>query len=128
MDGQRVSGVDKLHLTAGIPTMIMRGGRDPIIPATHAQRAVEALPGARLELFENSGHFPHCDEPVRFLTLLLDFLAATAPVPVTSSGRGHIQWPHPPPPGGTCVPVNANDSRPRARSVAGAISHVSYRR
>jgi pimeloyl-ACP methyl ester carboxylesterase len=79
MAGQRVSGVDKLHLAAEVPTMIVWGERDPIIPVAHARHAVAALPAARVELFENAGHFPHCDEPVRFTTLLLDFLATTAP-------------------------------------------------
>jgi pimeloyl-ACP methyl ester carboxylesterase len=79
MTGQRVSGVDKLHLTAGVPTMVVWGGRDPIIPSDHARVAIAALPDARLELFENAGHFPHCDEPVRFLDVLLDFLATTVP-------------------------------------------------
>jgi pimeloyl-ACP methyl ester carboxylesterase len=77
--GQRVSGVDKLHLTAEVPTMIVWGGRDPIIPAAHARQATAALPDARVEVFENAGHFPHCDEPVRFADLLLDFLAGTTP-------------------------------------------------
>jgi pimeloyl-ACP methyl ester carboxylesterase len=79
MAGQRVSGLDKLHLAAEVPTMIVWGERDPIIPVAHARHAVAALPGAQVELFENAGHFPHCDEPVRFTTLLLDFLATTAP-------------------------------------------------
>ncbi|HEY2833513.1 MAG TPA: alpha/beta hydrolase [Sporichthyaceae bacterium] len=82
--GQRVSGVDKLHLTAEVPTMIVWGGRDPIIPAAHARQATAALPDARVEVFENAGHFPHCDEPVRFADLLLDFLAGTTPAPYST--------------------------------------------
>jgi hypothetical protein len=37
------------------------------------------MPGSRFELFEQAGHFPHCDEPARFTDLLLTFLASTAP-------------------------------------------------
>jgi pimeloyl-ACP methyl ester carboxylesterase len=79
MAGQRVSGVDKLHLAAEVPTMIVWGERDPIIPVAHARQAVAALPDARVELFEKAGHFPHCEEPARFAALLLDFIATTAP-------------------------------------------------
>ncbi len=32
------------------------------------------MPGSRLEIFEQSRHFPHQDEPVRFTKVLLDFL------------------------------------------------------
>src|SRR5882757_1307196 len=77
--GQRVSGLDKLYLTAGVPTMAVWGGRDPIIPAAHGREAIAGLPDGRFELFELAGHFPHCDEPVRFADLLLDFLDSTRP-------------------------------------------------
>jgi pimeloyl-ACP methyl ester carboxylesterase len=79
MAGQRISGLDKLHLAHEIPTMIVWGGRDPIIPLEHAHHAAEALPNARLEIFELAGHFPHCDEPVRFTDLLMNFLGTTQP-------------------------------------------------
>src|SRR5882757_3135453 len=74
MAGQRLSGLDKLYLAADLPTMLIWGGRDPIIPVEHGRQALEVLPGARLEVFERSGHFPHCEEPARFVDLLLDFL------------------------------------------------------
>jgi pimeloyl-ACP methyl ester carboxylesterase len=79
MTGQRVSGLDKLYLAADVPTLLVWGGRDPIIPVEHGRQALEVLPGARLEVFERSGHFPHCEEPARFVDLLLDFLRTTAP-------------------------------------------------
>ncbi len=47
----------------------------------HAQAAHAALPGSVLEVFEQSRHFPHMDEPDRFARLLLQFLASTEPVP-----------------------------------------------
>jgi hypothetical protein len=37
------------------------------------------MPGSRLEVFEQSRHFPHQDEPARFAAVLLDFLATTEP-------------------------------------------------
>jgi pimeloyl-ACP methyl ester carboxylesterase len=83
MTGQRVSGLDKLYLSAGVPTMIVWGGRDAIIPAAHGSAAAAALPGSRFELFELAGHFPHCDEPGRFVDVLLNFLDTTTPATLT---------------------------------------------
>lgn len=79
MAGQRVSGLDKLYLSEGVPTLIVWGGRDAIIPASHGSEAAALLAGSRFELFEQAGHFPHCDEPGRFTDLLLDFLDTTTP-------------------------------------------------
>lgn len=79
MTGQRVSGLDKLYLCAGVPTLIVWGGRDAIIPAAHGVAAAAVLPGSRFELFEQAGHFPHCDEPARFTELLLNFIDTTTP-------------------------------------------------
>jgi pimeloyl-ACP methyl ester carboxylesterase len=77
--GQRVSGNDRLYLAESLPTLLVWGERDPIIPAAHGIAAHEAMPGSRLELFAGGGHFPHLDDPVRFVELLRDFVAGTAP-------------------------------------------------
>jgi pimeloyl-ACP methyl ester carboxylesterase len=86
--GQRVSGTERLYLTEGLPTMVVWGARDPVIPVGHARRAGTLIPHARLELFDRAGHFPHCDEPDRFAALLTEFCDATAPadLDVTSIG------------------------------------------
>jgi pimeloyl-ACP methyl ester carboxylesterase len=73
--GQRVSASDKLYLAEDIPTLIVWGARDSIIPLAHGRAAVAAIPGSRLELFEASGHFPQLDEPERFAALLSAFVA-----------------------------------------------------
>ena len=62
--GQRVSGHDRLYLASNLPTLLVWGERDPIIPVTHARAAHTAMPGARLEIFPASGHFPHMDDTV----------------------------------------------------------------
>ena len=77
--GQRVSATDRLYLAQHMPTLIVWGAKDPVIPATHGVTASAAMPGSRFELFERSGHFPHRDEPKRFTNVLLDFLASTQP-------------------------------------------------
>jgi pimeloyl-ACP methyl ester carboxylesterase len=77
--GQRVSATDRLYLTEDIPTLIVWGGRDAIIPAAHGHAAAAAMPGSRLELFPEAGHFPQLDEPERFAELLASFVADVAP-------------------------------------------------
>jgi pimeloyl-ACP methyl ester carboxylesterase len=77
--GQAVSATDRLYLAAQVPTLVIWGTRDTIIPVGHAHAAHRAIPGSRLEIFENSGHFPHCEEPERFVETLLDFIGTTEP-------------------------------------------------
>jgi pimeloyl-ACP methyl ester carboxylesterase len=80
--GQRVSAVDRLYLAEEIPTLIMWGSGDPLIPVAHAYSAHEAMPGSRLEIFDGSGHFLQVEEPVRFASLLADFMHETDPATV----------------------------------------------
>ncbi len=81
--GQRVSARDRLYLTEAMPSLIVWGGRDRIIPAAHGRRAQEEMPGSRLEVFESAGHFPHVSEPRRFAALLRSFIEETDPAEVT---------------------------------------------
>jgi pimeloyl-ACP methyl ester carboxylesterase len=75
--GQRVNATDKLYLAQAVPTLIVWGDRDPIIPARHGIRAHEAMPGSRLRVFEGAGHFPHHDDPVGFATVITEFVQST---------------------------------------------------
>jgi pimeloyl-ACP methyl ester carboxylesterase len=77
--GQRINATDRLYLTEEVPALFVWGERDPIIPLVHGQAAQTASPGSRLEVFEGRGHFPHLDEPERFVDILLDFIATTEP-------------------------------------------------
>lgn len=75
--GQSVSAKDRLYLCAAMPTMIVWGDADPIIPVEHAYSAHELMPGSRLEVMEGVGHFPHVERPEAFVELLLDFLSTS---------------------------------------------------
>jgi pimeloyl-ACP methyl ester carboxylesterase len=75
LSGQRVSAKNRLHLAAQKPTLIVWGDRDGIIPVEHAYASHEAMPGSRLEIFEDAGHFPHCEQPERFVEVVTEFLA-----------------------------------------------------
>lgn len=80
--GQRVSARDRLYLARALPTLIVWGDCDRIIPVSHAYLAAEAMPEARLEILEGAGHFLPWRDTERFLTVLLDFLATTTPTHV----------------------------------------------
>jgi pimeloyl-ACP methyl ester carboxylesterase len=77
--GQVVNMLDRCYLAEGVPTMLVWGSRDGVIPASHAATAHQAMPGSRLEVFEGAGHFPHHSDPDRFLAVLREFLAETDP-------------------------------------------------
>ena len=49
----------------------------PRAPKPHAHMAHAAMPGSRLEVFANSGHFPYHDYPERFVELIEDFIDST---------------------------------------------------
>ena len=77
--GQRVNATDRLYLAADMPSLIVWGRRDPIIPVAHAGIAHRGMPGSRLEVFDDSGHFPQLDDPVRFARTVSDFIDSTEP-------------------------------------------------
>ncbi len=77
--GQRINASDRLYLASMMPTLIIWGCRDRIIPVEHAQPTHEAMPGSTLELLDDGGHFPHLDHPLRFARTLEAFFLATTP-------------------------------------------------
>jgi pimeloyl-ACP methyl ester carboxylesterase len=79
LTGQRVSATDRLYLAELVPSLVIWGSRDPLIPVEHARTAHEALPNSQLEIFEGVGHFPQLAEPMRFAYTLLDFIESTEP-------------------------------------------------
>ena len=87
--GQTVGAANRLYLAAQIPTLIVWGARDPFIPVHHAHTAHAAIPGSRLEIFEDVGHYPHCEAPARFIRVLLEFIDSTSPARVSER-----QWRH----------------------------------
>lgn len=80
--GQRVSAGDRLYLAADLPTLIVWGEDDPLIPVRHGRDAHASIPGSRLEIFAGAGHFPYREDPERFTSVLLDFVATTRAVVV----------------------------------------------
>lgn len=59
-----------------IPTAIFHGRNDPIAPFAAAAAMAAAIPGAELNVFEQSGHAPLHSEPEKFLADAAAFLGA----------------------------------------------------
>jgi len=85
--GQSVSAIGRLYLAAQMPTLIVWGDHDKIIPLAHAYQAHDAIPHSRLAVMEGVGHFPHVEEPARFVEILRDFLHTTEPTEFDSEER-----------------------------------------
>jgi pimeloyl-ACP methyl ester carboxylesterase len=83
--GQRVSATDRLYLAEELPTLIVWGARDPLIPVQHAYAAHQVIAGSRLEVLPQAGHFPYRDDMRRFVEVLLDFLDTTQPAELSES-------------------------------------------
>jgi pimeloyl-ACP methyl ester carboxylesterase len=79
--GQRTTARDRLYLARLMPTLVIVGDKDTVIPTEHSLRAA-AEAGARLELIRGVGHVPFWDAPDRVANSMLDFIAATEPAEV----------------------------------------------
>jgi pimeloyl-ACP methyl ester carboxylesterase len=75
--GQAVSALGKIHVSYGLPTLLIWGEQDRIIPVAHGYAAHEAVPGSRLEVLPGVGHFPHVESPTAVVDILDDFIATT---------------------------------------------------
>ena len=50
--------IEKIR-TISIPTLIIWGEQDPVIPVAHAHRLHREIPNSRLEIIPECGHLPH---------------------------------------------------------------------
>ncbi|MEV4809117.1 alpha/beta fold hydrolase [Micromonospora avicenniae] len=62
-----------------VPTLVVWGERDLILPATHLEAARAALPKARTHLFRDCGHLPQVERADEFHRLLLSFWGVPVP-------------------------------------------------
>lgn len=71
-----LGGYDTRHRLPEIevPTLVVWGLKDRIVPVEAAIGYHRLIPKSRLELFERTGHVPQMERPARFNALLDDFL------------------------------------------------------
>jgi pimeloyl-ACP methyl ester carboxylesterase len=77
--GQRVSARDRLYLAAEVPTLIIWGSRDRVIPAAHGRRAHSEMPGSYFLEIPEAGHFPQLDRPRELVEAIVRFVDSTEP-------------------------------------------------
>ena len=63
-----------LLATIDVPTLVIHGREDQIIPLSEAQAVHKAIPNAQLVVLENAGHLPNLEQPDLFNDAVLDFL------------------------------------------------------
>lgn len=77
--GQIVTMADRAYLTEEMPMWVVWGRDDRVIPVRHASNAAALAPRSRVEVIPDAGHFPHKDDPERFVKIVRDFIRTTEP-------------------------------------------------
>ena len=109
--GQVITMLDRAYLAESMPSLVVWGEQDSVIPVKHAYAAHAVLPGSQLEIIPHAGHFPHEDDPEHFASALIDFILDTKPAKY--DGRA---W------------VRALAEGPRPREILGAPPTTGHRR
>lgn len=78
-----VSVAGRLHALRA-PTVLVWGARDGVLPLRYGRAVAARLPAARLEVFEDCGHCPQEEDPIRFQAVLAAFLGAPPALPAPS--------------------------------------------
>ncbi|HEV8660332.1 MAG TPA: alpha/beta fold hydrolase [Thermoanaerobaculia bacterium] len=93
-----------------VPTLLLWGDRDPLVPLSYARQLKEMIPASRLVTIPNAGHIPMWENPAAFNAALLEFLRevdrgqAILPVRTGEIARPPFAWP-----------------------ITGVASHIAYR-
>jgi 3-oxoadipate enol-lactonase len=59
-----------------VPTLVIAGEDDALIPPAEGRKLAEAIPGARLQLIAGAGHVPPMEAPDEFNRVLEEFLGS----------------------------------------------------
>jgi pimeloyl-ACP methyl ester carboxylesterase len=74
-----------------VPTLIIWGENDSIIPVRDANEFERLIPDSRKVVMQETGHIPMAERPQAFNDLLLDFLAETGPAEEKEAVEGEAQ-------------------------------------
>ena len=66
--------LNRLPAATEMPVLLIWGECDRIIPVAHGHAAHDALPGSRLVVLPDVGHFPHVEAPVEVTEVLREFI------------------------------------------------------
>ena len=76
IDGMLVADFHARLKTIKVPTTVLHGKHDTILPLTHGEELAKNIPGAKLTVFAGSGHSPFLEEPEVFNAALEKLLGA----------------------------------------------------
>jgi pimeloyl-ACP methyl ester carboxylesterase len=72
---QMVPGADEARIAVlKLPALVLWGGRDQLIPPENAKRFLADIAGSQLVMFDDLGHVPHEEDPVRTVAPVMQFL------------------------------------------------------
>jgi pimeloyl-ACP methyl ester carboxylesterase len=72
---QMTPGADAARIAElKLPTLILWGGRDQLIPPENSRRFLADIAGSRLVMFDDLGHVPHEEDPARSVAPVRQFL------------------------------------------------------
>ena len=57
-----------------VPTLVIHGEEDQIIPLAEAEAMFEAIEGSEMVVLENAGHLPNLEQPEKFNEAVADFI------------------------------------------------------
>jgi pimeloyl-ACP methyl ester carboxylesterase len=64
--------------TIDVPTLVIWGRRDPVVPLKFGKRLARDLPNSRLIVIDRCGHTPHKECPVEVIAALKEFAQMTS--------------------------------------------------
>ena len=67
-------GLDRLRQINNIPTLILWGAHDKVIPLEHSKIFQETIENSRLEIIDDAGHAPFAEKPNQVCEVLKNFL------------------------------------------------------
>lgn len=73
LDNHNLTQITEELRALSVPTLIVRGDKDPYLDAIIAQRLHEGMPSSRLVHIETASHFAQEDEPEQLAELILSF-------------------------------------------------------
>ena len=62
-----------------VPTTLLWGEYDGVVPFSYMQTLQDGIPNAKLKVIEGAGHIPHAQQPERFLSCLTEISSPSAP-------------------------------------------------
>lgn len=75
--GARQRATDERLAPLRVPTLILQGEQDRLVPPADARRFAAAIAGSRLVLWPDEGHLPMEEHPDRSAEVIAQFLAST---------------------------------------------------